>query len=61
MTDRLLARHAEETTELLRKLHTPDMLREHSLRQAKELLAHAYEMERKFHESWGEHRWCGKT
>ena len=57
LTDALVNRHAEETTALLRGMHTPDMVCEHSIRQAKELLAHAYDLEARLHKIWSEYRW----
>lgn len=61
MTDALVKHHEEETTALLRKLHTPEDMRQHAVRQAKELLDHAYDMERRLHEMWLDYRWTGKS
>lgn len=66
LTDRLVARHKAETEAL--DTCWPDGAfvdrhewANHALRQAQELLDHAYAMERKLHEVWSEHRWCGKS
>lgn len=59
-TDALVKRHQEETDALLRRLHSLDEQREHSIRQARELLAHAYDLEKRLHSVWSAHRWCGK-
>ena len=60
-TDALVKRHQDETDALLRKLHTQGELREHSIRQARELLDHAFDLEKRLHAMWQEHRWCGKS
>lgn len=59
LTDALVKRHQQETEALQNKEIPADRheWREHSLRQARELLDHAYDMERRLHEMWLEYRW----
>lgn len=66
LTDALVERHKAETAALEARFPEGAWVsrgewREHSLRQARELLEHAYEMERRLHAIFQEHRWCGKS
>ncbi len=56
LTDALVERHKAETAELPAGT-PPIVMREHATRQARELLAHAYDLEKRLHEMWQKYRW----